>query len=186
MKSFVRVVCCAAYYGFAQWLPASHAFGGTISRKMRAALCRGMFARCGRNVNMERRAFFRSGRYISIGDNSGIGERTLLGGEVTIGDNVMMGPEVIVWTRNHAFSRTDIPMTEQGFTEERPVRIGNDVWIGARVIFLPGVSVGRGSIVGAGSIVTRDVPNWAIVAGNPARVIRYRKTPQLSEQLVAA
>jgi maltose O-acetyltransferase len=72
-------------------------------------------------------------------------------------------------------------MMEQGFEEERPVRIGNDVWIGDRVIILPGVTIGDGCIIGAGSIVTHDTPPYSISAGNPARVIRYRRALEMSE-----
>ena len=86
-----------------------------------------------------------------------------------------MGPECIIYTRNHAFSRTDIPMREQGFSEEKPVYIGDDVWIGGRVTILPGVHIGKGAIVGAGAVVTKDVPEYSIVGGNPAKIIRFRK-----------
>ena len=87
----------------------------------------------------------------------------------------MMGSNVTVITHNHAFDRTDIPMMEQGFEEERPVVIGNDVWIGDRVIILPGVHVGDGSILAAGAVVTKDVPPYSIVGGVPAKLIRMRK-----------
>lgn len=87
----------------------------------------------------------------------------------------MMGPECYIYTRNHAFSRTDIPMREQGMQDFKPVTIGNDVWIGARVTILPGVKIGNGCIIGAGSVVTKDLPNFAIGGGNPARVLKYRK-----------
>lgn len=86
----------------------------------------------------------------------------------------MMGTDVIIITRNHRFDRTDIPMMEQGFEEERPVYIGNDVWIGDRVLILPGVHIGDGSIIAAGAVVTKDVPPYSIVAGVPARKIRDR------------
>ncbi len=66
-------------------------------------------------------------------------------------------------------------MRGQGFSEEKAVVIGDDVWIGGRVIILPGVHVGSHSIIGAGAVVTKDVPEWAIVAGNPAIVKKYRK-----------
>ena len=87
----------------------------------------------------------------------------------------MMGTDVVVITRNHSFERTDIPMMDQGFEEERPVVIGNDVWIGDRVIILPGVHVGDGAVLAAGAVVTKDVPEYAIVGGTPAKVIRMRK-----------
>jgi maltose O-acetyltransferase len=96
-------------------------------------------------------------------------------GPVTIGSNVMMGPDVIILAHGHAFDRCDIPMNAQGSPADRPVTIGDDVWIGARVIILPGVSVGSGVILGAGAVVTKDVPDWVIAAGNPARVVKYRK-----------
>ena len=86
----------------------------------------------------------------------------------------MMGTDVNIITRNHRFDRTDIPMMEQGFEEERPVYIGNDVWIGDRVLILPGVHIGDGSIIAAGAVVTKDVPPYSIVAGVPARKIRDR------------
>ena len=88
-----------------------------------------------------------------------------------IGDDVMMGPNYIIYTRNHSFNRTDIPMNKQGMQDFKSVVIGNDVWIGARVIILPCVQIGDGSIIGAGSIVTKDVPPYAIVGENPAKII---------------
>ncbi len=120
-------------------------------------------------------AFFHSGRNISIGDDSSIGERARVLGKITIGKGVMMGEEVIIMTQNHKFDRTDIPMCQQGFQKEEPVIIEDDVWIGARVLILPGVKVGKGSILAAGAVVTKDVPEYTIVGGNPARVIKMRK-----------
>ena len=87
----------------------------------------------------------------------------------------MMGSDVVIITRNHRFERTDIPMMEQGFSDEQPVTIGDDVWIGDRVIILPGIKVGDGSIIAAGAVVTHDVPAYAIVGGVPAKVIGMRK-----------
>ena len=87
----------------------------------------------------------------------------------------MMGPEVAIYTVNHCTERIDIPMNVQGITPERPVVIGNDVWIGTRVIILGGVKVGTGSIIAAGSVVTKSIPAYTIVAGVPAKVVRVRK-----------
>lgn len=88
----------------------------------------------------------------------------------------MMGEECVILHHNHRFDRLDIPMCQQGFYEAQPVRIGNDVWIGIRVTILPGVTVGNHCIIGAGAVVTKDVPDYAIVGGNPARILRMRKT----------
>jgi len=70
-----------------------------------------------------------------------------------------------------------------GLPASRPVNIGNDVWIGRSAIILSGVNVGNGAVVGAGSVVTKDVPPYAIVAGNPARLIRYRFEPDVIKKL---
>lgn len=96
---------------------------------------------CGKNVNIEKNAVFSS--RCTIGDNSGIGINARLG-VVHIGSNVMMGPDCVALTQNHAFDRTDIPMNVQGVQEEKAIYIGDDVWIGQRVIILPGVRVGGG------------------------------------------
>lgn len=82
-----------------------------------------------------------------------------------------MGLDVTILTHN--IERTDIPMGQQGMRVSEVV-IGNDVWIGMRVIMMPGVKVGDGAVIGAGSVVTKDVPDFAIVGGVPAKVIRYR------------
>lgn len=129
---------------------------------------------CGRNINIDKGAVFST--RCSLGNNSGIGKYSNIGITVKIGENTMMGPECLIMTRNHCFSEISIPMIEQGFSEEKPVIIGDDVWIGARVIILGGVHIGNHCIIGAGSVVTHDVDDYAIVGGNPARVIRYRNT----------
>ena len=87
-----------------------------------------------------------------------------------------MGPEVLIMTSSHKFDRIDIPMCEQGDMSPKKVVIGSDVWIGARVIILPGVQIGSGSIIGAGAVVTKDIPPFSVVGGVPAKVIKSRIT----------
>jgi maltose O-acetyltransferase len=86
----------------------------------------------------------------------------------------MMAPEVVILSTNHRIRSTEIPMRNQGYEPANPVTIGNDVWIGYRAIILPGVTVGSGSVIGAGTVVSKDVPEYAVVVGNPARIVRYR------------
>jgi len=86
----------------------------------------------------------------------------------------MTGAELLIFTSNHRTDRLDIPMGGQGMTESRTVVIGNDVWIGARVIILPGVHIGNGAVIGAGAVVTKDVPDYEIWGGNPARFLKSR------------
>ena len=111
---------------------------------------------------------------ISIGKGSGLGVNCLVHGPLEIGEKVMMGPDVVILTHTHNIDRTDIPMGDQG-SRVAKVTIGNDVWIGMRSIIMPGVKIGNGAVIGAGAIVTKDVPDYAIVGGVPAKVIKYRK-----------
>jgi maltose O-acetyltransferase len=138
-------------------------------------LVRHIFERVGDNVMVKQNARFGKGRGIIVGNNSQIGERSYIGAQTRIGNDVIMGPDVVIWSVSHAFDRTDIPINKQEGTGVRPVDIGDDVWLGQRVIIMPGVKVGSHSVIGAASVVTKDVPEWAIMGGVPARVIRYRK-----------
>ncbi len=142
------------------------------SKKVRAFCGKLILKECGKNVNIEKGAQFSS--EVSLGDNSGIGVDSTIASYVTIGNNVMMGPECMIYTQNHAYSDLDVPMCQQGYSEARPVVIDDDVWIGSRVIILPGVHIGRGSIIGAGSVVTKNVEEYTIVGGNPAHLLKRR------------
>ncbi len=142
------------------------------ARRMRRAFAKGFIKSCGENVNFQKKAVIPFD--LCIGDNSGVGMHSIIGSGTVIGRDVMMGPECYVFTRNHAFNNIDIPMIQQGFQEVKPVKIEDDVWIGARVIILPGVIIGKGSIIGAGAVVTKSIPAYSIAAGNPARVVKKR------------
>ncbi len=111
-----------------------------------------------------------------IGDNSNLGDYNFVGaaGGVRIGRNVLIGQGVRFHSENHVFTRTDIPIKVQGVTNEGIV-VEDDVWLGSGVIVLDGVTIGRGAVVAAGSVVTKDVPRFAVVGGVPARVLRFRK-----------
>ena len=155
----------------ASWLPISQ--HSRLARFLRTWWAKQICQHVGAQVNVEKGAIF--GPEVSIDDYSGIGINCELYGPVIIGKYVMMGPEVIIYTSGHAHTRVDIPMQQQGMETARPVHIGNDVWIGRRSIILPGVSVGNGVIIAAGSVVTKDIPSFAIVGGVPARIIKDRK-----------
>lgn len=171
-RAIRRKLGALLYYPLAKHLPASYSSLQLGQKRLRALCGRLMLASCGVDVNIETNAVF--SKRVTLGDYSGIGVNAKRYGECHIGRYVMMGEDVTIITRNHTFSRIDIPMLDQGFSEDRPVTIGDDVWIGDRALILPGVYVGQGSIIGAGAVVTKDVPPYAIVGGNPARVIRMR------------
>jgi len=172
LKRIGRFLCRKLYYSFARKLPESEGSHGGIYRKIRYFFASRSVRSCGKNVNFERGARFDSD--ITIGDNSGIGINCLVSGSAVIGNDVMMGPECILYSRNHAHGDIHLPMNLQGFEQERPVHVGDDVWFGARVLVMPGVTIGSHCIIGAGAVVTKNVPDYAIVGGNPARILRMR------------
>ena len=162
------------YSIFAKHLPPSD--HSRIAKRLRAFFGRRILQSSGKMINIEKGAVFNS--RCSLGYRSGIGIRSELNAVpdtfISIGDNVNMGPDVVIYTQNHRTDRTDIPMNQQGFVK-KSVEIGNDCWIGRRVIILPGVKIGNGCVIGAGAVVTHDVPDYAVVGGVPARIIKYRK-----------
>jgi len=133
----------------------------------------------GKNVKIRPHVMLRDPERIYIGDNSTIGAYNVLWAGKTsaiikIGKNVMTGPYVKIFAFNHGTKLGDIPMIEQPVIE-KDVIIGDDVWIGAGAIILPGCKIGNGVVIAAGSVVTKDIPDNVIVAGIPAKIIKKRK-----------
>lgn len=170
MNRVSRSVCRRLYYGIGIHLKSS--VQSQLAQKIRYWLGSRFVENCGKHVNFERGARFNP--ELNIGDHSGIGVNCLVSGRTYIGNHVMMGPDCIMYSYSHAHDRLDISMDQQGFEDSTPIHIGDDVWIGARVIVLPGVKIGSHCIIGAGAVVTKDVPDYAIVGGVPAKVLRYR------------
>jgi maltose O-acetyltransferase len=174
-QAMIRFLSLVLYYSFLRYLPSTNNRYFKGVRQVRSYVAKQCFDSAGRFINVERGADFGTGKGISVGERSGIGVNCSIRGPLSIGKYVMMGPDVVILSRNHAIDRVDIPMCLQGDAAAKKVNIGDDVWIGTRAIILPGVTIGRGSVVGAGAVVTKDVPEYAIVAGNPARLIRFRR-----------
>ena len=117
--------------------------------------------------------------YFYIGRNVFIGPFALLSADgvtVTIGDDAKIGAGFCLMAGDHKIDAPGISFKEsgQGTGRNEPIQIGRNVWIGARVVILKGVTIGDAAVVGAGSVVTKDVPAFAVVAGNPAQLIRWR------------
>ena len=170
MSERTRNIWRVVYAATAKLLPQS-----TYSRSakaLRSFFAHRICASAGKGLNIERGATFSS--HVTIGNASGIGVKCELHGVVHIGDHVMMGPGCIFYSYNHRFSRTDIPMDQQGFTDHEPIVVGNDVWLGRNVIVLPGVEIGDGCVIGAGAVVTKSIPPYSIAGGVPAKVIKSR------------
>jgi maltose O-acetyltransferase len=164
------------YYLVAKNLPGPPTPFGSFGQWVRRMLVRCIFLETGRDIRVHQNVNFGSGARLRIGDNSALAPNCWIASDTTIGNDVMMAPDVTILSATHGTACTDRPMRLQELPEKRPVVIGDDVWLGTRIIILPGVRVGSHSIIGAGSVVTKDVPEYAIVAGNPARIIRDRRT----------
>jgi maltose O-acetyltransferase len=173
----MRIICLILYYGFARYLPKSTVpFIGKLAKFIRRALCKRIFASCGYKLNVENKVYFGNGKNIQIGNESGLGSNfKSLNRNLEIGDYVMMAEDVLILGGGHGFDRMDIQMGHQKGSEKSTLIIGNDVWLGARVIVLSGCKrIGNGVVIGAGSVVTKDIPDYAVVGGNPARIIKFR------------
>lgn len=161
------------YTLIASKLPKSYSKFGKTSKRIRYFLASRFVNSCGENVNFEKGSSF--GTDLKIGNNSGIGINAELSSGVEIGNDVMMAPDVLILTSNHLFDDLGIPMIKQGNSELKKVIIEDDVWIGQRATILPGVTVKKGSIIAANAVVTKTFPEYSVIGGNPAKVIKNRK-----------
>jgi acetyltransferase-like isoleucine patch superfamily enzyme len=115
---------------------------------------------------------------LNIGYNTYIGEFNNIragGGVIKIGDNCSISQHITIVASNHGIAKGKLIREQPWVTENNFVIIEDDVWIGANSVILPGVTIGIGAVIGAGSVVTKNIPAFAIAAGNPARVIKYRE-----------
>ena len=135
-----------------------------------------LFYRCrrvGKHVRLGR-GLFVFPRRVSIGDWCYIGARSYLDGDIVIGSFTMLANNVAIVGGEHAYATPGVTMRDGGRETWKQTVIGRDVWIGHGAIILNGVTIGDGAIVAAGSVVTRDVESFSVVAGNPARHIKWR------------
>lgn len=146
--------------------------GSLIRRRTRMEVLPFQGFSIGKNSTIEDFCFVNNGKgAVSIGDGSRIGISNTLIGPIRIGNNVILAQNVVVSALNHGYENPDVPIRLQPCTT-RPVTIDDDCWIGANVVITSGVKVGKHSVVAAGSVVTKEVPAYCIVAGNPARIIK--------------
>ena len=119
------------------------------------------------------------GAGLRMGANSSVDAYSIIGAAalVTIGENVIMGQHIAFHAENHNYERVDIPIKQQG-TQRKGIVIDDDCWVGSNTTFLDGARVGRGCVIGAGSLVRGDVPPYSVIVGVPARVLRSRLTTE--------
>jgi acetyltransferase-like isoleucine patch superfamily enzyme len=169
----VKLISLFLYYSIANRLPSNHFPLGSFFNWLRVALANN-FLKIGTNCRIYPRVNFGDGNDITIGNYCRINENVYLEG-AKIGNYVMIAPNVAIYSSSHIFLNTNIPMILQGQSKKAPCVIEDDVWIGRNVIIMPGLKIHTGSIIGAGSVVTKDVLPYSIVAGIPAKLIRKRK-----------
>lgn len=142
-----------------------------LHRDLRQATISELLGKIGKNCVVEQPLFCTYGYNTTVGDNCFINVNCKLmdSGLITIGNNVFIAPNVCIITEEHSM---DVEQRLAGLEYTAPVIIGDNVWICAGVIILPGVTIGANSVIGAGSIVTKDIPQKSLAVGNPCKVIR--------------
>lgn len=126
----------------------------------------------GENSVMEDHCILNNGMgKIEIGNRCLIGFSNVLIGPLTIGNNVITAQHVVMSGMNHGFGDIHMPIRDQQCTSNE-ITIGDDTWIGANVVVMAGVSIGKHCVIGAGSVVTKNIPDYSVAVGNPAKVIR--------------
>lgn len=169
----LRQLSVLLYYMIGRNLPRSFWPGGRFFSDIRVVLIRLSGCRVGKGCEIE------SGIDIGLIPKLAIGDRCQINANVSmrnvnIGNFVLIAPGCVLLDRQHAFSRTDIPIRDQGVHHYQQTVLEDDVWLGQNVIVMPGIHIGRGAIVGAGAVVTNNIPPNGIAVGIPAKVIRYR------------
>jgi len=161
------------YRLIAMRLPHTFWPGGRVFSWVRGTLLLGMGCHVGTGCEIEPHVDIGFHPNLKIGNFCQINQHVMMK-SVEMGDYVMIAPGVALLDRFHHFDRLDIPMAKQGASDRKVIKIGNDVWIGQNAIIMPGIEIGDGVIVGAGAVVTKNVPAYAIVTGVPAQVLKYR------------
>lgn len=154
-------------------------FFSLIIRRLLVLVNRPFFKKYGRNFKFDPYGYYTYST-ISVGDDVVLGRNAFIiaaKSEIIIGNKVVFGPEVVMYGGGHNTSvvgKYMFDVKEKKPTDDLGIIVDDDVWVGARAIMLRGITVGRGAIVGAGAVVTKSVPPYAIVGGNPAKVIKFR------------
>lgn len=173
MKKLTKILALFLYYGIAKHLPNYSFPGGQIYNWIRI-MCLKQIISIGKNCRIMRNVYVGNGNNIKIGNNCRINENVRLD-NVIIGNHVMIARESILLGKSHQFKEIEFPMEQQGIANTESIVIENDVWLGLRVIVLPGIKICRGSIIGAGAVLTSNTLQYGIYGGVPAKLIRIRE-----------
>ncbi len=149
---------------------------------IRSLFLKPLFKKIGFPVFIQYNCHFYYPKKIEIGNHVYINHSCDFGGNggIKIGNYVLVGPYVFITSETHEHEDLKIPIYHQS-TKKKKVVIEDDVWIGTKAVILPGLTIGKGAIIGAGAVVTKNVPPYAIVGGVPAKVIKYRNSQSISK-----
>jgi len=162
------------YYLFINKLPNSR-FGGLFNSIRSYYVSRILnVSKGGKNAYFEEKVYIGSPGKVQIGLDCQINENVFIQ-NANIGDYVMIAPNVSLISNTHITDNVKIPMALQGKLKNLTITVEDDVWLGRNVVVLPGIRIGKGSIVAAGAIVTKDVLPFSVVGGVPAKLLKYRK-----------
>ncbi len=160
----------------ALWLLA--ALPGGLGAWIRARSMRAFLRELGHDTVIQTGIHLTNPELISIGSHCNLARNVFItgGGDVRIGDWVGLGPDVKIWSVNHRFEDPECPWQLQGW-EKKAVIIEDDVWVAASSFVMPGVTIGQGAIISACTVVSKSIPPYAVVAGNPGRIVGWRRRP---------
>lgn len=161
------------YYLFFSKLPNSWWPGGKLFNRLRVSCVKGIIP-VGKNTKIQRSVYIGSGNNIVIGSNCQVNELVRLD-NVNIGNNVMIARECIILGKMHESADIHTPMNEQGVKDVKRTCIEDDVWLGLRVVVMPGIHIRKGTIIAAGAVVTKDTEAYGVYGGVPAKLIKQRQ-----------
>lgn len=170
-----RLFFLVLYYSIAQYLPDSYIpFLGTLSNWIRIFCIKHFVKKAGKIDTINRCVYLGNGRDVELGDHCTLGANCSIPNDTIVGNYSMISRQVYILHGNHRYESPNIPIKLQGSHSNLRTIIEDDVWIGMRSFLTPGRHVKKGTIVAAGSVLTKDFEEYSIVGGNPAKLIKKR------------
>ena len=173
MRNIISKINLILYYSICSKLPNSSFPLGQIYNKIRISTINNII-KIGKGCKIQRNVYFGNGKGVEIGNHCQINDNVRLD-NIKIGNNIMIARDCIFLGKMHEHNDINMPMNIQGAKISFPTILEDDIWIGARVIVMPGIKISKGCIIGAGAVLTKDTVEYGIYGGIPAKLIKFRK-----------